>query len=82
MDLRSLSQYLLSEVSSEVIGFQIELHSLITWLRIQVYFKIIESLRTCIMASQNVFNFNSNSGGCIVTLQSVSMHAPGIFYVL
>ena len=31
MDLRSLLQDVLSEVSSEVISFQIELHSLITW---------------------------------------------------
>ena len=54
MDLRSLLQDVLSEVSSEVISFQIELHSLITWVRVQVYFKIIESLRTCIMASHNV----------------------------
>ena len=33
MDLRSLLQDVLSEVSSEVISFQIELHSLITWVR-------------------------------------------------
>ena len=33
MDLRSLSQDVSSEVSSEVISFQIELHSLITWLK-------------------------------------------------
>ena len=33
MYLRSLLQDVLSEVSSEVISFQIELHSLITWVR-------------------------------------------------
>ena len=33
MDLRSLLQDVMSEVSSEVISFQIELHSLITWVR-------------------------------------------------
>ena len=33
MDLRSLLQDVLSEVSSEVISFQIELHSLITWVK-------------------------------------------------
>ena len=33
IDLSSLSQDVLGEVSSEVISFQIELHSLITWLK-------------------------------------------------
>ena len=33
MDLRSLSQDVSSEVSSEVISFQIELHSIITWVK-------------------------------------------------
>ena len=33
MDLRSLLQNVLSEVSSEVISFQLELHSLITWVK-------------------------------------------------
>ena len=33
MDLRSLLQDVSSEVSSEVISFQIELHSLIAWVR-------------------------------------------------
>ena len=33
MDLRSLSQGILGEVSSEVISCQIELHSLITWVK-------------------------------------------------
>ena len=33
MDLRSLLQDVLSEVSSEVISFHIELHSLITWVK-------------------------------------------------
>ena len=33
MDLRSLLQDVLSEVSSEVISFQTESHSIITWVR-------------------------------------------------
>ena len=33
MDLRSLLQDVLSEVSSKVISFQIELHLLITWFK-------------------------------------------------
>ena len=33
MDLRSLLQDILSEVSSKIISFQIELHLLITWVR-------------------------------------------------
>ena len=33
MNLRSLSQEVLSEDSSEVIGFQLELHSLISWVK-------------------------------------------------
>ena len=33
MDLRSLLQDVLREVSSKVISFQIELHSLITWVK-------------------------------------------------
>ena len=33
MDLRSLLQDVLSEVSSKVISFQIELHPLITWIK-------------------------------------------------
>ena len=33
MDLKSLSQNILSEVPSEVIRFQIELHSIITWVK-------------------------------------------------
>ena len=33
MDVRSLLQDVLSETSSEVISFQIELHSIITWVK-------------------------------------------------
>ena len=33
MDLRSLLQDILSEVSSKIISFQIELHLLITWVK-------------------------------------------------
>ena len=52
MNLRSLLQDLLNEVSSNIISFQMELHLLITWVRSSDYFRFIESLRTCIMASQ------------------------------
>ena len=51
MDLRSLLQDILSEVSPKIINFQIELHLVITWVRSSDYFRVIESLRTCIMAS-------------------------------
>ena len=44
-------QNVLVEVSSKVISFQIELHLLLTWVKSSDYFKIIESLRTCIIAS-------------------------------
>ena len=52
MNLRSLLQDILNEVSSRIISFQIELHLLITWVRSSSYFKFKESLRTCSMASQ------------------------------
>ena len=52
MNLRSLLQDIINEVSSRIISFQIELHLLITWARSSSYFKFKESLRTCIMASQ------------------------------
>ena len=50
--MRSLLQDILSEVSPKIINLQRELHLLITWDRSSDYFSIIESLRTCIMASQ------------------------------
>ena len=53
MNLRSLLQDILSEVSSRIISFQMELHLLITLVRSSDYFRFIESLRTCIMASQS-----------------------------
>ena len=59
MDLRSLLQDILSEVSPKIINFQIELHLLITWVRSSDYFRFIESLRTCIMASQSTGNLKS-----------------------
>ena len=40
MDLRSFLQDVLSEVSSEVISFLIELHSIITWVRSSDLFQI------------------------------------------
>ena len=52
MDLRSLLQDILNEVSSRKISFQMGLHLLITLVRSSEYFRFIESLRTCIMASQ------------------------------
>ena len=55
MDLRSLLQDVLSEVSSKIISFQIELHLLNTWGKSSNYFRLIETLR-CIMASQSTGN--------------------------
>ena len=55
MDLRSLLQDVLGEVSPKIINFQIELHLLITWVRSSECFRYIESLRTCIMASQKKY---------------------------
>ena len=53
MNQRSLLQDIISEVSSKIISFQMELHLLITLVRSSDYFRSIESLRTCIMASQS-----------------------------
>ena len=55
MNLGSLLQDILSEVSSRIISFQMRLHLLITLVKSSEYFRFIESLRTCIMASQNIF---------------------------
>ena len=57
MDLRSLVQDILSEVSPKISNFQIELDLLITWVRSSVYIRFIESLRTCTMASQSRITF-------------------------
>ena len=51
MNRGSLVQDLLNEVSSRTISFQIRLHLLITLVKSSEYFRFIESLRTCIMAS-------------------------------
>ena len=61
MDLRSLLQDILSEVSPKITNFQLELHLLITWVRSSDYFRFLESLRTCIMASQmhSFFTFSN-----------------------
>ena len=56
MNLRSLLQDILSEVSSRIISFQIRLHLLITLVKSLGYFGFVESLRTCIMASQSTGN--------------------------
>ena len=56
MNLRSVLQDILNEVSSIKISFQLELHLLITWARRSSYFKFKESLRTCIKASQSTGN--------------------------
>ena len=44
MDLRSLLQDILSEVSSKIINFQMKLHLLITLVRSSDCFRFIESL--------------------------------------
>ena len=54
MNRGSLVQDILDEVSSRIISFQIRLHLLITLVKSSEYFRFIESLRTCIMASQRV----------------------------
>ena len=59
MDLRSLLQDILTEVSSKIISFQMELHSLITLVRSSDYFRFIESLRTCIIESQSTGNLKN-----------------------
>ena len=59
MNLRSLLQDILSEVSSKIISFQMELQLLITLVRSSDYFRFIESLRTCIMASQSTGNLKN-----------------------
>ena len=51
MNLRSLLQDILSEVSSRIISFQMRLPLLITLEKSSEYFRLVESLRTCIMAS-------------------------------
>ena len=58
MNLRSLLQDILSEVSSRIISFQMRLHLLITLVKSSEYLRFIESLRTCIMASHfAVYNY-------------------------
>ena len=52
MNLGSLLQDILSEVSSRIFIFQMRLHLLIALVKSSEYFRFIESLRTCIMASQ------------------------------
>ena len=70
MILRSLLQDILSEVSSKIIGFQMELHLLITLVRSSDYFRFIESLRTCIMASQSTGNLKLKLHVCTLGLRS------------
>ena len=53
MNQRSLLQDILSEVSSRKISFQMRLHLLITLVKSSEFFKFVESLRTCITASQH-----------------------------
>ena len=48
MDLRSLLQDVLSEVSSKIISFQVELHLLLTWVKSSGLFqeyRIFEDMR-------------------------------------
>ena len=63
MNLGSLLQDILSEVSSRIISFQMRLHLLIALIKNSEYFRFIESLRTCIMAShlQNPSLFHHKS---------------------
>ena len=51
MNRGSLVQDILDEVSSRTMSFQIKLHLLITLVKSSEYFRFIESLRICIMAS-------------------------------
>ena len=60
VNLRSLLQDILSELSSKIISFQMELHLLIIRAESSGYLRSIESLRTCIMASHCPF-FKNNS---------------------
>ena len=56
MDLRSLLQDVLSEVSSKVISFQIELHPLITWVKSSGLFqdyRLFEDMHHGIIASRS-----------------------------
>ena len=64
MDLRSLLQDILSEVSFKIISFQMELHLLITWVKSSDYFRFIESLRTCSMAFYSTGNFENKNFIC------------------
>ena len=60
MDLSSLLQDLLSEVSSEAFSFQIELHSLITWVRSSDLFqnyRIFEDMHHGIRLDHQYFLF-------------------------
>ena len=52
MNRGSLVQDILNENSSRIISFQMRLHLLITFVKSSEYFRFIEFLRTCIMASQ------------------------------
>ena len=70
MNLRSLLQDTLNEVSSRRISFQMRLHLLITLVRSSEYFRFIESLRTCIMASHK-------EGGLIENMEPLGVSAEG-----
>ena len=59
MNLRSLLQDILGEVSPKILSFQMEIHLLITLVRSLDCFRFIESLRTCIMASQSTGNLKN-----------------------
>ena len=59
MDLRTLLQDVLSEVSSKVISFQIELHPLNTWVKSSGLFqdlKIFEDMHHGITQSHSSFS--------------------------
>ena len=61
MALRSLSQEVLSEVSSDVISFQTELHSLISWVKSSGLFqdkKIFEDMHHGITLNREFEKYN------------------------
>ena len=70
MNLRSLLQDTLNEVSSRRISFKMRLHLLITLVRSSEYFRFIEFLRTCIMASHK-------EGGLIENMEPLGVSAEG-----
>ena len=61
---------ILNEVFSRIISFQMRLQLLISLVRSSEYFRFIESLRTCIMASQSTGNLKIKLHICTLGLRS------------